>query len=82
MSASRGRDRKRPAERGWSDVLADQEVDEMTVRRLVVQLRACEAAALSFCRLLERWARGEPEPATAGGGKRRSGARPTAPRRR
>jgi len=31
-----------------------------------VQLRACEAAALSFCRLLERWARGEPEPATPG----------------
>src|SRR5207248_6855653 len=34
--------------------------------RLVRQLAACEAAALAFCRLLERWARGEPEPATPG----------------
>src|ERR671928_142394 len=29
-------------------------------------LAAREAAALAFCRLLERWARGEPEPATPG----------------
>ena len=36
-------------------------------RRLVAQLRACEAAALAFCRLLERWARGDAEPATPGG---------------
>ena len=27
--------------------------------------RACEAAALAFCRLLERWARGEAEPSDA-----------------
>jgi hypothetical protein len=32
----------------------------------VSQLGACEAAALSFCRLLERWARGEAEPSTPG----------------
>ena len=29
-------------------------------------LRACEASALAFCRLLDAWARGEPEPCTAG----------------
>ena len=50
----------------WSDALAEHGVDEATVRRLVVQLAACEAAALAFCRLLERWARGEPEPCTPG----------------
>jgi hypothetical protein len=35
------------------------------VRRLVPRLAALEAAALSFCRLLERWARGDAEPSTA-----------------
>jgi hypothetical protein len=34
--------------------------------RLIAQLGACEASALSFCRLLERWARGEPQPSTPG----------------
>ena len=29
-------------------------------------LRACEVAALAFCRLLETWARGDPQPCTAG----------------
>jgi len=33
----------------------------------VSQLRACEVAALAFCRLLERWARGDATPATPGG---------------
>ena len=37
---------------------------DLTARRLITQLRACEVAALAFCRLLERWARGEPEPCT------------------
>jgi hypothetical protein len=32
----------------------------------VGQLRACEAAALAFCRLLERWARGDADPCTPG----------------
>ena len=35
---------------------------ELTARRLIGQLRACEAAALAFCRLLERWGRGEAGP--------------------
>ena len=40
---------------------------ELTARRLVAQLRACEAASLAFCRLLERWGRGDAMPATPGG---------------
>jgi hypothetical protein len=50
----------------WSDALGDQGVDDATVRHLVVQLRACEVAALAFCRLLERWARGDADPCTPG----------------
>lgn len=50
----------------WSDALAEHGVDETTVRRLIGQLTACEVAAISFCRLLERWARGEAEPCTPG----------------
>ena len=50
----------------WDDVLAEHGADPATVQRLVVQLGACEAAALAFCRLLERWARGEAEPSTPG----------------
>ena len=50
----------------WPDILSEYAVDEPTARRLTAQLRACEAAALAFCRLLERWGRGEAVPATAG----------------
>jgi hypothetical protein len=50
----------------WPDLLEECAVEPRTARRLVAQLRACEVAALAFCRLLERWARGEPEPSTAG----------------
>jgi hypothetical protein len=53
-------------EPGWADVLEDNAAEQATARRLVGQLGACEASALAFCRLLERWARGEPEPATPG----------------
>ncbi len=55
------------AEPGWNDVLADNAVEALTGRRLIVQLGACEAASLAFCRLLERWARGEAVPSTPGG---------------
>ena len=51
---------------GWPDVLEEHAVEGETCRRLVAQLRSCEAAALSFCRLLERWARGQAEPSTPG----------------
>jgi len=54
-------------EPGWPDLLVDYAPDGMTAQRLVAQLRACQVAALSFCRLLERWARGEAEPPTPGG---------------
>ena len=56
----------RAREPGWADVLEDH-VDWPTSRRLIAQLGACEAAALAFCRLLERWARGDAAPSTAGG---------------
>jgi hypothetical protein len=54
-------------EPGWADVLAEHASDPDTARRLIRQLGACEAAGLAFCRLLERWARGEADPATPGG---------------
>jgi hypothetical protein len=50
----------------WADVLGELAPREETGRRLVSQLRACEAAALAFCRLLERWARGDADPCTPG----------------
>lgn len=50
----------------WSDALAEHGADEATVRHLVAQLAACEVSALAFCRLLERWARGDAEPCTPG----------------
>jgi hypothetical protein len=51
---------------GWADVIVVYGERE-TQQRLTAQLAACEASALAFCRLLERWAKGQPEPATAGG---------------
>jgi hypothetical protein len=51
---------------GWASVLADHAAEAGTARRLISQLSACEVAALAFCRLLERWARGEADPSTAG----------------
>jgi hypothetical protein len=50
----------------WEQVLEDHAAEEETCRRLVAQLHACEAAGLAFCRLLERWKRGEARPTTAG----------------
>jgi hypothetical protein len=52
---------------GWSDVIALHGRTPTTTRRLIEQLRACEVSALAFCRLLERWNRGDAKPATAGG---------------
>jgi len=51
----------------WADVLEECATEQATALRLVAQLGACEASALAFCRLLERWAHGEPQPATPGG---------------
>jgi hypothetical protein len=51
---------------GWSDVLEANAATPRAAQRLVRQLRACEAAAIAFCRLLERWGRGDAVPATPG----------------
>jgi hypothetical protein len=50
----------------WAAVIAENAVEETTARRLIGQLIAVEVASLAFCRLLERWARGEPDPSTPG----------------
>ena len=51
---------------GWADVLELHARSVGSSRRVVTQLQACEAAAIAFCRLLERWNRGDAVPATAG----------------
>jgi hypothetical protein len=51
----------------WDAIIEGNAASEVTAGRLVRQLRACEVAALAFCRLLERWGRGEAQPPTAGG---------------
>jgi hypothetical protein len=50
----------------WADVLDECATEPATGRRLISQLRACEISALAFCRLLERWARGDASPSSAG----------------
>jgi hypothetical protein len=50
----------------WADVLGECAAEPATARRLISQLRACEISALAFCRLLERWARGDASPSSAG----------------
>src|SRR4051794_38328591 len=55
-----------PPQPGWGDVIREHAATDRTAQRLTEQLRACEAAALAFCRLLERWGRGEAVPATPG----------------
>src|SRR2546430_9328260 len=54
-------------ERTWADVLVDNAAECYSAERLIRQRRACEDAALAFCRLLERWARGDAAPSTPGG---------------
>jgi hypothetical protein len=63
---------------GWDTVIERNAASELTAARLVHQLRACQVAALAFCRLLERWGRGEAVPATAG--KRQAALRRAADR--
>jgi hypothetical protein len=50
----------------WAAVIADHAADETTARKLIGQLIAVEVASLAFCRLLERWARGDADPSTPG----------------
>ena len=49
---------------GWQDLVRSYGVSDATATRLIRSLTASEVAGLAFCRLLERWARGEPDPAT------------------
>ena len=51
---------------GWAGLVRSYGVSDATATRLIRSLVASEVAALAFCRLLDRWARGEPEPCTAG----------------
>jgi hypothetical protein len=50
----------------WADVLVGCAAEVDTADRLIRQLRACEVSAIAFCRLLERWARGDADPSTPG----------------
>jgi len=50
----------------WAAVIADHAVEGQTGQKLIAQLLAVEVSALAFCRLLERWARGEAAPGTPG----------------
>ncbi len=52
---------------GWPEVIAENAAEARSAARLIGQLHACEVSALAFCRLLERWARGDAVPATPGG---------------
>ena len=49
---------------GWQDLVRSYGVSDATATRLIRSLTASEVAGLAFCRLLERWARGEPDPST------------------
>src|ERR671925_1618488 len=51
---------------GWAGLVSSYGVSERTTARLIHSLTASEVAALAFCRLLERWARGEADPSTPG----------------
>jgi hypothetical protein len=52
---------------GWATAIAAHAGERRTAQNLIEALEALELAALGFCRLLERWARGEAEPGTVGG---------------
>ncbi len=63
---------------GWDAVIERNAASGLSATRLVTQLRACQVASLAFCRLLERWGRGEAVPSTAG--KRQAALRRAADR--
>ncbi len=50
----------------WAAVISEHAVEEQTARKLIAQLLALEIASLAFCRLLEKWARGDAKPSTPG----------------
>ncbi len=50
----------------WADAIVRNAAEEPTAQRLIGQLVVLQTASLAFCRLLERWARGEADPSTPG----------------
>ena len=50
----------------WAAVIYEHAAEERTAQKLTAQLVAVEVSALAFCRLLERWARGDAKPSTPG----------------
>ena len=50
----------------WAAVISEHAAEERTAHRLIAQLLAVEVSSLAFCRLLERWARGDADPCTPG----------------
>jgi hypothetical protein len=50
----------------WGSAITEHAAEPVTAQRLISQLVSVEVAALAFCRLLERWARGEADPSTPG----------------
>ncbi|MBV8081069.1 MAG: hypothetical protein JO186_11930 [Actinobacteria bacterium] len=50
----------------WADAITAHAAEDATAQRLIAQLVAVEVASLAFCRLLERWGRGDAEPSTPG----------------
>jgi hypothetical protein len=48
----------------WATLMRSYGVEDATATRLIRSLTASEVAGLAFCRLLERWAKGEPDPCT------------------
>ncbi|HEX6763795.1 MAG TPA: hypothetical protein VF094_13440 [Gaiellaceae bacterium] len=50
----------------WAEAIWEHAVEERTAERLIRQLLAVQVSALAFCRLLERWSRGDADPSTPG----------------
>jgi hypothetical protein len=50
----------------WAGLLRSYDVSDPAATRLIRALVAAEVSALAFCRLLDRWAKGEPDPTTPG----------------
>ena len=67
---------------GWAELVCSYGVSDATTARLVRSLVASEVAALAFCRLLDRWARGVPSRLPCRVARRHSGGPQSGSRRR
>jgi len=50
----------------WAEAISAHAVETKTAAQVIGALGTLEDAALAFCRLLERWARGQADPPTPG----------------